>query len=283
MHPELEKYIDFAVTDTKVSTEEKNVLIRKAGELGVELDELEMALNAKLHQVEAQHQLNKSNHKIANKCPQCSALIESFSTKCTYCDAEIRNINATYSVTDFFHKMNELENPEKKKTVDFEKIIQLLLKVEMHHVRNLALALASIVALFVTLHFTVGPDVLGTILAVIIGLGLLGFSFWSMNKPHPLTADQNINTFINNYPIPNTKEDILEFLYLAVPRAKSNRSVMSTLFNPASQFHSIGHDKMIPVWKSKCEQIIIKARFLLKDDKKILEEIEYYAKQLKIK
>ena len=35
-------------------------------------------------------------------------------------------------------------------------------------------------------------------------------------------------------------------------------------------------------WKAKCEQVIIKARFSMKDDKKTLDEIEEYAKQLKI-
>lgn len=36
-------------------------------------------------------------------------------------------------------------------------------------------------------------------------------------------------------------------------------------------------------WKAKAEQTIIKARFSMKDDKKTLEEIDFYAKQLKIK
>lgn len=39
----------------------------------------------------------------------------------------------------------------------------------------------------------------------------------------------------------------------------------------------------MPVWKAKCEQIIMKAKFSMKDDKKILEEILEYAKELKIK
>jgi hypothetical protein len=39
---------------------------------------------------------------------------------------------------------------------------------------------------------------------------------------------------------------------------------------------------MVPVWKTKCEQIIIKAKFALKDDPKTMEEINYYAKELEI-
>jgi hypothetical protein len=39
---------------------------------------------------------------------------------------------------------------------------------------------------------------------------------------------------------------------------------------------------MVPVWKTKCEQIIVKARFALKEDPTTLEELNYYAKQLEI-
>ena len=36
-------------------------------------------------------------------------------------------------------------------------------------------------------------------------------------------------------------------------------------------------------WFQKCEQIVMKARFSMKDDKKTLEDINYYAKELGIK
>lgn len=48
MHPELEKLIDLAVVDGKVTEKEKEVLQRKARELNVDQDEFEMVLEAKL-------------------------------------------------------------------------------------------------------------------------------------------------------------------------------------------------------------------------------------------
>ena len=39
---------------------------------------------------------------------------------------------------------------------------------------------------------------------------------------------------------------------------------------------------MAKVWKTKCEQIVMKARFSMKEDKKTLEEINMYAKELKL-
>jgi hypothetical protein len=41
--------------------------------------------------------------------------------------------------------------------------------------------------------------------------------------------------------------------------------------------------ELAPVWKAKCEQIIMKAKFAMKDDKDTLSEIAGYAKELKIK
>jgi len=78
------------------------------------------------------------------------------------------------------------------------------------------------------------------------------------------------------FPVPNTKEDILEFLSIASSEAGKS----------ASWFMGMGqHPDYLfkKAWLSKCEQIIKKARFSMKDDKKTLDEIEVYAKQLKIK
>jgi hypothetical protein len=85
-------------------------------------------------------------------------------------------------------------------------------------------------------------------------------------------------SIISGFPIPNTKDDILEFLSIAVPNAKQKGN-MFTKNNPENK----NHNDLAPTWKSKCEQIIIKAKFSMKDDKKTLEEIMLYANELGIK
>lgn len=84
---------------------------------------------------------------------------------------------------------------------------------------------------------------------------------------------------INNFPVPNSKEDILEFLATATPKAKAATKLTAMLYGGE------GKEKyeMAKTWKSKCEQIIIKAGFSFKNDPKTMEEIRYYAKELKIK
>ena len=83
-------------------------------------------------------------------------------------------------------------------------------------------------------------------------------------------CDRRAN-LIDSFPILNTKEDILEFLSIAVPESKKKLS-----------FIEIPKKNLRKAWTSKAEQIIMKARFAMKDDKKTLEEIEVYAKELGI-
>ena len=83
---------------------------------------------------------------------------------------------------------------------------------------------------------------------------------------------------ISNFPIPTTKEDMLEFLSFALPRAQKKGNFF-TAEKPENKLHNT----FVNVWHSKCEQVIMKARFSMKDDEKTLEEINHYASTLKIK
>lgn len=77
-------------------------------------------------------------------------------------------------------------------------------------------------------------------------------------------------SLITTFPVPTTKDDILEFLSTGVPLAK------------APGFLAPYDQKAIAkAWRDKCQQIIIKARFSMKDDPKTLAEVEGYSKLLK--
>lgn len=80
---------------------------------------------------------------------------------------------------------------------------------------------------------------------------------------------------VASFPIPNTKEDILEFLAMAVPRSRVNTG----MFSSATQSEKV----VGKAFQQKCEQIIMKASFSFKNDNATLEEIRYYANELKIK
>lgn len=72
---------------------------------------------------------------------------------------------------------------------------------------------------------------------------------------------------ISNFPIPTTKNDILEFLSLAVPKAKQIGNFL-TKNNPENK----AHNEFVPVWKTKCEQIIMKAQSSPMKGQKLLKK-----------
>ena len=106
--------------------------------------------------------------------------------------------------------------------------------------------------------------------------GFYAKSFSSLTGPGKV--DKKKMEIISNFPIPTTKNDILEFLSMAIPKAKKSGN-----FITQNQPENKAHNDFVTVWKWKCEQIIMKAKFSMKDDKKVLEEIMNYAKELGIK
>ena len=82
-------------------------------------------------------------------------------------------------------------------------------------------------------------------------------------------------SIIASFPVPNAKEDLLEFLSIANSEASKKLGFFIASVHPEAVLKN--------AWKAKCEQLIIKARLTFNDDKKALEEIENCAKQLNIK
>ena len=232
-NPQLEKLIDLAIADGELTEKEKQVLFKKAEAMGIDLDEFEMVLDARLYEhnqaqnITATSQAAPSSNKFGDvkKCPTCGAIIQSFTTNCPECGFEFRNVEANCSIQRLFALLNEAEANSKE---DAEGLVGGLARTY------------------------------GDMFARSMG----GTKDTRKKK-----------AIIQNFPIPNTKDDILEFLTLAVPLAKKP-SVFSG--DQAAR-------EMYPVWKAKCEQIIMKARFSMKDDPKTLAEINEYGKQIGIK
>ena len=218
--PEMESLIELALVDGKLTEKEKNILFKRAQAKGIDLDEFEMVLDARLYQINQQQQQQqqaspstpKSNkHGDVKKCPACGAIIAAYSTRCRECGHDFSNIAANNSIQKLFEMLNKVEEKESS----FFK------------------------------------------------------SFWDDDED----KIKQKKTIIQNFPIPTTKDDILEFLALAVPLARK------------PGFFSEDEDarEMYPVWRAKCEQIIMKAKFSMMDDSKTLEMIKEYANELKIK
>ena len=220
----MEHLIEMALADGELTEKEKQVLFKKAEANGIDLDEFEMVLDARLYerqkasqavQPTAQGAAPKSEkYGDVRKCPSCGAIVESFTTRCPDCGHEFSNIGTVSSFNLLSSKLEALENKKK-----------------------------------------------GTI--------------WGVIKDDSI--DKQKVSLINGFPVPTTKEDILEFVSMATPLAKPANKLMIFTDLDAGQYG------VAKAWKSKCEQVIMKARFSMKEDKATLAEIEKYAQELKIK
>ncbi len=221
-----------ALADGELTEKEKQVLFKKAEAAGIDLDEFEMVLDARLYERKKASQAvqpttqgaapKSEKYGDVRKCPSCGAIVESFTTRCPDCGLEFRNIGTVNSI---------------------QQLMQQLMDFDARSGGNE----------FINL-FTGGT----------------------------MRRYQKKCQIIANFPFPTAKNDILEFLSMAAPLAKKKGNFFSNTYTSSAASNQ-EHNALAPAWKAKCEQLVIKARLSMKDDKTTLAEIEHYAQELKIK
>lgn len=254
---QIEKLIEMALMDGELTEKEKQVLFKKAEAIGIDLDEFEMVLDARLFEKKQSMQASapppptpppapaapKSNkYGDVRKCPSCGAMVESFKTKCGDCGHEFTNVNASKNITNFFEKLDAVESKRKENLFSTEE--------EKSNIGCLTL--------FKWAFFW--PYLL------IVHL----FRFIT-NKSKPAkwsTTDSRKEEMIMNFPVPNSREEIIEFITLSVSRIKHTSLI--TKFGDEGKYIS----KWNSIWKKKAEQVFMKAKLSMKDDKATLDSIE---------
>ncbi|MFZ9613156.1 MAG: hypothetical protein ACO29Q_07715 [Crocinitomicaceae bacterium] len=239
---QIENLINLALTDGTLTEKEKQVLFKRAEAAGIDLDEFEMVLDAKLYERtqsesksdEIVEEVAQKSDKLGDikKCPACGGMVGAFIAICEDCGHEFLNVEATNSTQKLYNELIRVEEEERnrpKPSSGFRSLTSLIS---------------------------------------------------GENDP---VADMQLNArifkrkigVVSMFPIPNTKADILEFLSLAVSEGgKEIKGFFST--------QAMEEKDYIRAWRAKAEQVVVKARFSLKDDKKLIEEINMYAKQLEI-
>jgi hypothetical protein len=247
----IENLINFALADGELTEKEKQVLFKKAESLGLDLDEFEMVLEAKLFEKKQQGKITESQNTAApvsnklgdvKKCPGCGAITESFSTKCNDCGTEFRNINASQNIIKFFEKLNELEASREE-------------------------------SLFVNQKMSANIGC-GTLIKwiflypILIPYNIIIFVVNKSKPPKWSTTDIRKEEMIMNFPVPNSKEEIIEFLTLSI--SKIQVVTLLNRFNEEGKYIS----KWNAIWRKKAEQIFTKAKLSMSNDKESIEMIE---------
>lgn len=119
----LENLIDLAISDSELTEKEKQVLFKKAQEEGIDLDEFEMVLDAKLSNkakaqgpAPAEGSAPKSNkYGDVRKCPACGAMVPSLAGVCPECGFEFTGLEANLSSQKLAEQLLEVNDLQKKK------------------------------------------------------------------------------------------------------------------------------------------------------------------------
>ena len=307
----LEMLIEHALSDSELSEKEKQILFKKAELEGIDLDEFEMILDSKLNSLKNRSILplnNQSNNSSAlNSTVKESYEQLEFIIDLGLKDGEItinerntiisKGLNLGISqnesemildskISEFKNQKDQVAAPKSNKFGEVKKCPACGSIVSSYNVKcgdcsyefSDIEANASVQKLFQMLNEVESnrsedkksSDSL---------LGAVGnFYTNALNNSVTNKIDKQKMEIIKNFPIPTTKNDIIEFLTLAVPNAKK----IGTIWN-ASNPEIKSHNDFVPIWKAKCEQIIMKARFSLKDDKSVLEDIMNYGREIGIK
>ena len=255
MIPELENLVKNLLSKGELTERSRELLIKKAEQLGIDPLDFELELEEMIitgstktevsppsppippQNVSSNTEKKSQKEGTTKKCPSCGAPVESFNTKCSDCGHEFRNTEAAFTVQKLNDELMKIEEVVRKDYFDNKRDRTVFPKGGLQREEKVMMKMQAQID----------------------------------QEIEAACADRKLS-FISTFPIPNTKEDILEILAIGIPEAKRKLNF----------WDKVGQSKgkMKKAWLAKCEQIIIKARFSMKDDKKTLEEIEHYAKQI---
>lgn len=121
---ELENLIDAALADGVLTEKEKQILFKKAQAMGVDLDEFEMVLDARLvklkktEEEKAASSAPKSN-KLGDvkKCPACGAIVQSYQGMCPECGYAFEGIDANSAVRELSNLLQKTDEHDKMEKI----------------------------------------------------------------------------------------------------------------------------------------------------------------------
>jgi hypothetical protein len=121
MKPELEKLVDMALADKVLTEKERQVLFKKAQEMGIDLDEFEVYLDGRL-QIATQATQNSSAPKSeklgeVRKCPGCGAIVPPLKTACVECGLELRNSGVSSAMSEFQERLQRGDTKQQLDTI----------------------------------------------------------------------------------------------------------------------------------------------------------------------
>jgi hypothetical protein len=121
MNPEIEKLIDLSLVDGEITDKERSVILKKTVKLGEDPDEVEMILDARLHESKKL----KTKEKVGNikVCPSCGESVKSFQLNCSSCGHELNSRKKSDTLFRFTNKISLLNRNDFDFDSDYEEAV----------------------------------------------------------------------------------------------------------------------------------------------------------------
>lgn len=175
-------------------------------------------------------QTKKTKKESVYKCPNCGSSLESYTSNCPYCHTELRNIKSSESMENFSKGLEKIKSKEMPKYEEKESLLKK----------------------------TIGID---------LSKDIEAREEFESSFRRKINAE--VANYINNYPVPNSKEDLIEFMILVTSNITTKDDCPTEIKK---------------AWESKMEQIYKKSKLTLKNpnDIKIIEDL-YNSKKQELK
>jgi hypothetical protein len=245
-----------------------------------------------------------TTEKVGNirKCPSCGADVPAMAAVCSGCGHEFSGVKVASSVQEFFKEIQELDSSELSRNIQKED------QEKMEKSSSSSKAGIGTILKWLFFYWILGPIALfkkakGPFAIAFFALGivafyafLMAFSMTSLNengkisvpslivgilaiiamvilliimKPKMSPHDKQRKSLIEHFPIPNSKEDLIEFIILATSEIKPVENTLVRLFSLKAK----GQLEWNNIWATKCKQVYTKARISLKNDPVSLTQI----------
>ena len=122
----IEALIKAALADGELTEKEKQVLFRRAQEQGIDLDEFEMVLDARLVELKKSEQTAapKSNKfGDVKKCPICGAIVSAGLAACKECGYAFVSVESASSIKLLYEELKKEDNKNYEKGFDIFSIL----------------------------------------------------------------------------------------------------------------------------------------------------------------
>jgi len=249
--PEIERLIEMALVDGSINEKERMVLLNKAEALGINKDEFEMVLDARIFELNKsvppstesvpEPPKNAGSQPEVVKCPACGAMVTGFMIKCSECGTEFQRGQASASMTQFLNRISELEQ---------NRVIE-----------NSGDASASRIGCGTLFKWTF-------FWWILIPLECINLIKNSTRPANWTPTDIQKEEFIMNFPIPISRTDITEFMTLGLSKLHLLNWV--TIFSQDSKYKNAWNK----IWLKKMEQIYLKAELAMRSDRGAFEDIQ---------